>query len=48
LLDKRGVLVRKITLTFFFGKQLAIIFSAIFLCSVSNFLAGQVTGHFAP
>src|ERR1044072_1411397 len=48
LLDKRGVLVRKITLTFFLGKQLAIIFSVAFLCSASNFLAKQVAEHLAP
>ena len=46
--DKRETLAGKTTLTFFFGKQLAIIFSAIFLCSASNFLAEQVAGHFAP
>jgi hypothetical protein len=48
LFDKRGVLVRKATLTFFLGKQLAIIFSVIFLCSISNFRAGQVARHFTP
>jgi hypothetical protein len=47
-LDKRGVVVGKITFIFFFEKQLAIIFSAVFLCSTSNFLAGQVEGQFAP
>jgi hypothetical protein len=46
--DKRGTLTGKIILTFFLGKQLVIIFSAIFLCSASNFLAEQVAGHFAP
>ena len=48
LLDKRGVLVGKITFIFFLGKQLAIIFSVIFLCSTSNFLAGQVAGQSTP
>jgi hypothetical protein len=40
-------LAGKITFIFLFGKQLAIIFSAIFLCSASSFLAEQVAGHFA-
>src|SRR5207247_1109645 len=48
LFDKRGTLVGKITFTFFFGKQQAIIFSASFLCFISNFLAEQVVGQLAP
>jgi len=48
LSDKRETLTGKKTFTFFLGKQLAIIFSAISLCSASNFLAEQVAGHFAP
>jgi len=46
--DKRGTLAGKTTFTFFLGKQSAIIFSAIFLCLVSNFRAGQLARHFAP
>lgn len=48
LFDKRGILIGQITFTFFLGKQLAIIFSAIFLCSISNFLAEQVAEQIAP
>jgi hypothetical protein len=47
-LDKRGTLEGKTTFTFFFEKQLAVIFSAIFLCSFSNFQAEQVSEQFAP
>jgi len=48
LFDKRGTLTGKITFTFFLGKQWLIIFSTAFLCSFSNFCAGQVEGQLAP
>jgi hypothetical protein len=47
-LDKSGTLEGKTTFTFFLGKQQAIIFSVIFLCSFSNFRAEQISEQFAP
>jgi hypothetical protein len=48
LFDRRGGVAGKTTFIFLLGKQLAIIFSVIFLCSASNFLAGQLARHFVP